>query len=434
MKNKKSKIKISLLFFIPLLFLFLFLSFFYKQKITNSATADNVAGWAWSENIGWISFNCTNENACGSSNYGVNIADNGILSGYAWSEHIGWISFNQTDLSGCPQSPCQAWLSTTTGQFNGWAKALAASGGWDGWIHLRGSNYGVYLSTSTPPVGGWRQLSGWAWGGDVIGWISFNCNNENVCNNSNYFVKTSFDLPPQVTNLSYSKDCCAAMPYYSFAWQFQDPDLGDTQSAYQLQVSTSSIFSTLQVDTGKVTSTANSASIVLAKNPSLPSPPNNPGQLGYNTTYYWRVKVWDTYGNKPSDWLVASTTFTTPLHIYPTPNFYWLPETITQDEFIQFCSIQDATCTQATQLSVCYDSNNNQISCQGKSFYWTMPSDVIYATGSSATTPNPKVKFQNLGPKTISLSITDDVGTCTTTKSSKVFLPLPKWKEKNPQQ
>jgi len=53
MKNKKSKIKISLLFFIPLVFLFLFLSFFFKQKITNSATTDNVAGWAWSENIGW---------------------------------------------------------------------------------------------------------------------------------------------------------------------------------------------------------------------------------------------------------------------------------------------------------------------------------------------------------------------------------------------
>ena len=27
-------------------------------------TSDNVSGWAWSENIGWVSFYCTNQNWC----------------------------------------------------------------------------------------------------------------------------------------------------------------------------------------------------------------------------------------------------------------------------------------------------------------------------------------------------------------------------------
>jgi len=34
-------------------------------KITNAAANNNVTGWAWSSNVGWISFNCTNDSpAC----------------------------------------------------------------------------------------------------------------------------------------------------------------------------------------------------------------------------------------------------------------------------------------------------------------------------------------------------------------------------------
>lgn len=350
--------------------------------------------------------------------------------GYAWSENIGWISFNQTDLTGCPTPPCIAVMSTTTGKLSGWARAVRAFqtegqtlGGWSGWIHLAGTStdgtpYGVYLNLTS------RELEGWAWGEDVIGWISFNCKNQGVCNTSNYFVKTSFDLAPFVTNLSYTRDCCGLPPYYQFSWQFQDPDPGDSQSAYQLQVAKDSNFTDLQVDTNKVTSSAESLQVILAKKPSF-------GQLGYNTTYFWRVKVWDTYGPKSSAWQQASTSFMTPLHIFPSPNFYWIPQTITRNEVIQFCAVEDATCTQ-TSLSVCYNNNNDQISCQGKTFFWQMSSDAIFVDGTGPNTPNPRVKFSNIGSKNISLSITDDVGTCTTTKSIKTYLPLPKWKEISP--
>ncbi|MBI5787089.1 MAG: hypothetical protein HY446_00870 [Candidatus Niyogibacteria bacterium] len=123
----------------------------------------NLSGWAWSENIGWISFNSAEG---GGSNYGVSVASNGRLSGYAWSENIGWITFNQNDLNGCPSGQCRAEFDEDTGQVTGWARALSNGGGWDGWISLSGSNYGVSVNQCS-----W---SGWAWGSDVVGWISFN--------------------------------------------------------------------------------------------------------------------------------------------------------------------------------------------------------------------------------------------------------------------
>ena len=139
-----------------------------------AGSSDNVSGWAWSENIGWISFNCANTNSCGTVNYGVTInPGNGKFSGYAWSDNVGWLSFTPKDLSGCPSTPCETRLDFSANKVTGWAKFLAgspAAAGWDGWVHLSGtasggSPYGVTRSGS--------QLIGWAWGGDVVGWMKF---------------------------------------------------------------------------------------------------------------------------------------------------------------------------------------------------------------------------------------------------------------------
>lgn len=142
---------------------------------THAAITDNLSGYAWSSNIGWISFNCTNTNTCLTSPYGVSVAADGTLSGYAWSSNIGWISFNSADVSGCPSGTCTPKLSTVTGGVSGWARALAgtgpSNGGWDGWIHLEGAGYGVAASNC--------NWGGYAWGGgtdtasSVIGWIHF---------------------------------------------------------------------------------------------------------------------------------------------------------------------------------------------------------------------------------------------------------------------
>lgn len=146
-----------------------------KVSIAESAAGDNVSGWIWSENIGWISL--------GGDNYGVkadtssiSTGGQGALSGYAWSEHIGWISFNRADTGNPPGEPFVAGGSIaqvdwSTGKINGWAKALSANGGWDGWIKFSkytsdaGSEYSTLVNKTT------GVITGWAWGSDVVGWI-----------------------------------------------------------------------------------------------------------------------------------------------------------------------------------------------------------------------------------------------------------------------
>ena len=67
-------------------------------SFVKAGVGDNVKGWAWTDTFGWISFNCTNDASCGSSNFGVDIEDTvvaskGNFSGFAWSEDVGWIAF-----------------------------------------------------------------------------------------------------------------------------------------------------------------------------------------------------------------------------------------------------------------------------------------------------------------------------------------------------
>ena len=128
-----------------------------------------ITGYAWSDTIGWVDLNCANTNSCGVHNFGLAVAQNGDISGYAWSDNIGWISANDSDLNGCPSGACKARLSG--GNLQGWLKVLAGgtsqSGGWDGWISLKGSSpsYGPTLSNG--------NFSGYAWGDTNVGWVDF---------------------------------------------------------------------------------------------------------------------------------------------------------------------------------------------------------------------------------------------------------------------
>jgi hypothetical protein len=71
-------------------------------KVLNNG--GTLSGWAWNDQIGWISFNCSNTGTCGVSNYKVVIDLNGYFTGWAWSENIGWISFNCADQGVCATS------------------------------------------------------------------------------------------------------------------------------------------------------------------------------------------------------------------------------------------------------------------------------------------------------------------------------------------
>lgn len=182
---------------LSLIFLLIVFVFFTIKKI-KAGEEHNVSGWAWSDNIGWISFNNTTDGS--SVNYGVNINNStGLFSGYAWSDNIGWISFNEAELTGCPSGTCRAELSFSTNEVSGWAKVLNTVAGWDGWISLRDTNYGVSLNDIT------NELEGWAWSDD-FGWISFNCITDGTCATSDYKVIWSFAVTPaEGLNTDYVK-------------------------------------------------------------------------------------------------------------------------------------------------------------------------------------------------------------------------------------
>lgn len=157
-------------------YIFLFaITFFLMPVFAFAGSSDNVSGWAWSENIGWISFNCTNTNSCGTVNYGIHInPGNGKFSGYAWSDNVGWLSFTSSDLAGCPSTPCETRLDFDTNQVVGWAKFLAgspAAAGWDGWVRFQGAIPGTGETYGVTRGG--SSLTGWAWGGDIVGWMKF---------------------------------------------------------------------------------------------------------------------------------------------------------------------------------------------------------------------------------------------------------------------
>ncbi len=405
--GNKNKLLLSLfLGFLAISALFAFI--YLGMDEVKAGSGDNVYGYAWSENIGWISFN--NTSGGGSVDYGVNIDETtGLFSGYAWSENIGWISFNQADLAGCPSGTCEARVDLATHEVSGWARVLAYGDGWDGWIKLNGSNYGVVIDNSVSPP----EFRGWAWSDAVVGWISFNCNNPESgdwCATADYSVKTtmSFNNPPIATpNNPQPLDYC----YYSlptqFSWNFSDIDPDDFQDYYRVQIDDNSDFFSPAVDSGKVNSLSESFTPIYS--------------FSYNATYYWRVKVWDNNG-ADSGW-VNGPSLNTPLHALPQPDFSWSPESPSVNEVIQLFD-----------ESTCYDVSNNSISCSGNAFLWTLPPEAEFVgTSTTETTENPQIKFNEAGSYDVSLQITDDIGTCTKTKQITLSAALPEWEEKAPQ-
>ena len=144
-----------------------FMGLFFGFANYAFASTDRLEGYAWSSNVGWISFSCSNANSCGSSNYGVVIdQSSGVLSGQAWNSNIGWISFNAEDVAGCPSVPCAPKLVGGIG--SGWARVVPVDpeSGWEAWIHLAGPGYGVTQSAT--------ELKGFSWSDDVVGWMNWN--------------------------------------------------------------------------------------------------------------------------------------------------------------------------------------------------------------------------------------------------------------------
>ncbi len=155
------------------------ISFVVLFGITFTAYASTLSGYAWSSTIGWADFSGVTYNET-----------THVLSGYAWSSNIGWIRFaNWTDCPG--GGNCQPRVNTVTSELEGWVRVCSAissnlntcpvgnglqnpdAGGWDGWISLNCNNTGNCATSNyrwSAATNG--DVSGFAWGSDVVGWMT----------------------------------------------------------------------------------------------------------------------------------------------------------------------------------------------------------------------------------------------------------------------
>jgi hypothetical protein len=130
----------------------------------------------------------------------------------------------------------------------------------------------------------------------------------------------------------------------TFSWQFSDPDAGDSQSAYQLQIVDAGTGQTV-LDTGKVGST--SQSYTLAAN-----------TLQNGKRYQWRVTTWDQSGAQ-SPWSSYSTfeTAATPTVQITSPNAGGtVPTSSVTPQWSYSDPVNNQQATYQVQL---LDSNNN---------------------------------------------------------------------------
>jgi hypothetical protein len=94
---------------------------------------------------------------------------------------------------------------------------------------------------------------------------------------STVYIVDSLNAPPTEPTLT-PKTNFSANNSALFEWEFNDPDAGDSQSAYQLQVNTS--LGASAVDTGKIVDTDENHTLAA-------SALSNPGD------WQWRVRTWD---------------------------------------------------------------------------------------------------------------------------------------------
>jgi len=299
----------------------------------------NVNGWAWSENIGWISF--SNVAAGTEVPYGLHINPETMkLSGYIWSENIGWITFHRSVAgdppSGnpCSEDPdCMAVLDPETFEISGWARALNYGDGWTGWISLAGtasdsSPYGV----SIDPDSG--IFDGWAWGSGLIGWISFNSDNE-VPGAPEYYVYTTMDIGPKVDNLSHTWNYCLDTLHPILDWGVSKDSYGYFIEIYQDAGLSQLIY---QYESGTTGATSHI--------PSYDAGTCHPGDDGYQNTgicnleygsnqYWWRIKArsaGDLYGawSEPAAFIVENN------HHWPEPDYIYDPDPVRAKQVSQF--------------------------------------------------------------------------------------------------
>jgi len=212
---------------------------------------------------------------------------------------------------------------------------------------------------------------------------------------------------PTATNLlSAAGDYCSSPSSY-FSWIYSDLD-GDTQSRFMLQVDNNSNFTSPTVNRdyaglSNPSPTTNNQTVLVSTSPDSPGS----DQLAYNTTYYWRVSVWDSEADS-SGWINGSS-FTTSEHRWPTIDFDWAPINPSIDEDVQF-----------TDQSTVYGGTSIS------SWSWTFED----GSPASSSQQNPTIQFTDDGSKEVILQATDSDGyTCPGTEYVDIKIELPDWEE-----
>lgn len=204
--------------------------------------------------------------------------------------------------------------------------------------------------------------------------------------------------PPTATSLSVVKGNYCTIPSHYFSWTYSDPD-GDTESRYDFQVDNNSDFSSTEVNITVNNPGSNNQTVIVAVSPGS-------NQITYNTTYYWRVKVYD--GTTDSGW-VDGISFTTDKHEYPTIDFSWLPTNPSIDESTIF-----------TDLSTVFGGSTKS------AWSWTFEN----GNPASSAIQNITTQFTSIGSKQVTLQVTDsDTYSCSESKTINIQDALPEWEE-----
>lgn len=483
----------------------------YYDPYTHSG-GDNVSGWAWNSNIGWISFNSVdcdvdgdgayegaNEGngplfpgdadgdhpapadcptSGGVSDYGVKTdltaANLGNFSGYAWSSNLGWISFQGNALdydfnSSCETVTCTAANNCTAcynysdQQVYGWAQILSL--GDDGWIKLNdGSWTGMTIDPAT------SETTGWAWNGNDtpnigISWISFSSDNPGS-GGGDYEVIANVNTVPMAANLTAPNwnqaNACPNVPLAAgyrqargavLTWDFVDPDPGSFGSAYQVVVRErggSAIINTCKCNGqnscygGGSDNDCRISLNCMAMDGGRCYYRLDASELEYDTAYEWEITVWDDYNvssttiyNVSADTgVVPGTddgdphTFTTYAHEFPDPSFGWfMPDPSAREEvrFDDTTEFRSYGTPDADNAGTCVAGEDN---CD-----WDWQPSGGSLTSSNGE-PTALISFDSAGNWSVGLTVTDREGYFCSTSTSmssgggvEVKESLPGWQE-----
>jgi len=479
-----------------ILFLALIISAFslLGTSEAKAGSEHNVYGWAWSENIGWISFS-----PAGSYPETPN------YSAYADLPGLGQICPGGAagDYKVCGWArACSVFNSGCSGTLN------TNRGDWDGWIKL----YNISIDTTSNPA----QFHNWAWGGNtdndtmksVIGWVSFNCAEGGNCGTYNYKVVTTLSIsvdgvcgtattpptiyvydgsttpistnlclagtppstnpilpaaagstvtwicrglnggsdvnnctatrianrPPQILNGANTKDYCAVgqgAGYEYFGWNYADPD-NNPELRFQFQADNNSDFSSLEIN-NDVTGLSNPNGTYNSQSAIVSLTPTI-GQIAFNTAYYyWRVKVYDNQG-ADSGWYYGGTTTTPPGASFKTASHPWPTPAFNFSPSTPLIN----KVVSFTESSVCYDANNNSQPCSAigtTTYLWTFGDGSICDSGADINCKgNVSHTYTSSGTYAVTLKVCDDLRCCSITNNVPVKTSegVPGWSEISP--